>query len=68
VEAVNHIFQLTFPSVVQCYYQVQRTPDLQNQDWQGFTNAVIGTGIELPQTGELAAESQRMFYRVRVVE
>jgi len=68
VEAVNHIFQLAFPSVVQRYYQVQRTPDLQNPDWQGFTNAVIGTGIELPQSGVLVPESQRMFYRVRLVE
>jgi len=61
-------FGLAFPSVIQRYYQVQRTPTLTPPNWQGFTNAVIGTGTSLPQSGPLVTSDPQMFYRVLLVE
>lgn len=67
VAAAEQTFQLAFPSVAQHFYQVQRTASLQNPDWKGFTNAVYGTGADLPLTGPTAADPA-MFYRVMLVK
>jgi len=61
-------FQLAFSSLLQRYYQVQRTADLLNPDWKGYTNAVFGTGLALPQTGPLDTPATQMFYRVLLVQ
>jgi hypothetical protein len=64
----GQMFQLDFSTAPQRYYQIQRTADLLNPDWKGFTNAVIGTGAPLPQQGPVAPDAPQMFYRVRYVE
>ena len=64
VAEASHVFQLAFPSLLQRYYQVQRTADLQHPDWKGFTNAVFGTGLSLPMNGTTSTNAPRMFYRV----
>jgi hypothetical protein len=64
VYEANHAFQLVFPSLVQHYYQIQRTPDLLKPDWKGFTNAVFGTGALLPTIGPVSTNEPSMFYRV----
>lgn len=68
---LNHndaLFNLTFPSLSIFLYQVQKTADLISPDWQGYTNAVTGTGASLPQTGPVIAEDDQMFYRVLLVD
>jgi len=64
----DQLFQLEFPSLTERYYQVQRTSDLANPDWKGFTNAVFGTGALLPVAGPAADGSPNMFYRVQLIE
>ena len=66
--SAEQAFQLAFPSVLQHYYQVQRTADLLNPEWKGFTNAVFGTGASLPQVGPYDASQPKMFYRVQLVQ
>lgn len=48
-------------------YQVQRTSDLTNLEWKGFTNAVLGTGAPLQTPGPLSTNTPSMFYRVQMV-
>jgi hypothetical protein len=60
-------FQLAFPSVAQHYYQIQRTPDLANPEWKGYTNAVFGTGAIIPASGPASTNDPSMFYRVQMV-
>lgn len=55
---------LEFTSLLQHYYQIQRTADLLNPEWMGFTNAVFGTGTLLPQQVPISTHDPRMFYRV----
>jgi hypothetical protein len=64
----DQAFQLTFPSILQHYYQVQRTADLLTPDWKGYTNAVYGTGEPLPLSGPASTNAPRMFYRVLLVQ
>ena len=61
---LGQTFQLAFPSLVRRYYQIQRTPDLQNVRWKGFTNAMFGTGASLPFVGPLKTNEPVMFFRV----
>ena len=67
VASASHAFQLAFPSLLQRYYQLQRTADLKQPDWKGFTNAVFGTGASLQQVGPTSASASNMFYRVLLV-
>lgn len=60
-------FQLAFPSILQHDYQIQRTRDLLNPEWKGFTNALFGTGASLPTSGPLSTDDPSMFYRVHLV-
>jgi len=60
-------FQLIFPSRVAHDYQIQRTADLLNPEWKGFTNAVFGTGSPLPALGPLSTNTPKMFYRIELV-
>jgi hypothetical protein len=60
-------FQLSFPSIQQRYYQIQRTSDLLSPAWMGFTNAVFGTGAPILQNGPIDPGAPRMFYRVKLV-
>ena len=62
------LFQMAFPTVLQRYYTVQRTRDLQSPDWMSFTNAVFGTGAPLLFTGGTDPADAKMFYRVRLAE
>lgn len=67
VATAEQAFQLAFPSVSQHYYQIQRTSDLKSPSWQGFTNAVIGTGGTVPLSGPARVNAPNMFYRVQLV-
>jgi hypothetical protein len=58
---------LAFPSILQHDYQIQRTRDLLNPEWKGFTNALFGTGASLPTSGPLSTDDPSMFYRVHLV-
>lgn len=60
-------FQLTFPSLLEHNYQVQRTANLTNLEWKGFTNAVFGSGSSLLTVGPLSTNEPSMFYRVQMV-
>jgi len=63
----SQTFQLIFPTLVAHDYQVQRTADLTNPEWKGFTNAVFGTGAPLPTSGPISTNAPSMFYRVHLV-
>jgi hypothetical protein len=67
VARAEQTFQLAFPSVANHFYQVERTADLANPDWKGFTNAVYGTGADLPLAGTASTNAPSMFYRVQLV-
>ena len=60
-------FQLIFPTRVEHDYQIQRTSDLTNPDWKGFSNAVFGTGSLQPALGPLSTNNPNMFYRIQLV-
>jgi hypothetical protein len=64
VQGAGPTVQLLVPSVLQRYYQVQRTADLLNPEWMGCTNAVFGTGGALMLHGPLDTNDPGMFYRV----
>jgi hypothetical protein len=66
VASAEQAFQLAFPSLLNRYYQIQRTADLINPEWLGFTNAVFGTGASLPLSGPTSADAPAMFYRVHL--
>ncbi len=63
----DQTFHLAFPSVLEHYYQVQRTDDLLHPEWKGFTNAFYGTGASVPISGPVSTNAPRMFYRVQLV-
>ena len=67
VASAEQAFQLAFPSLLNRYYQIQRTADLMDPEWLGFTNAVFGTGATLPLAGPTSADAPAMFYRVHLV-
>jgi hypothetical protein len=67
VSFATQAFQVAFPSVAQHYYQIQRTPDLANPAWKGYTNAVFGTGTIMPASGPASTNAPSMFYRVQLV-
>jgi len=67
VASAEQTFQLAFPSVLEHYYQVQRTPDLLAPEWKGFTNAFYGTGASMPLSGPASTNFPSMFYRVQLV-
>jgi hypothetical protein len=67
VSFATQAFQVAFPSVAQHYYQIQRTPDLANPNWTGYTNAVFGTGAIIPARGPISTNAPSMFYRVQLV-
>jgi hypothetical protein len=60
-------FELAFPTVIQRYYQVERTDDLLQPAWRGYTNALFGSGSSTPVVGPLHAGATQQFYRVRLV-
>jgi len=60
-------FLVTFPTLLEHTYQVQRTADLANPEWKGFTNGVFGTGSALQTIGPLNTNAPSMFYRVQMV-
>lgn len=64
----DQTFQLAFPSLLRCYYQVQRSPNLADPDWRGFTNAMFGTGASLPVAGPIRTNDPAMHYRVLHVD
>ena len=62
--SLDPLFHLAFPSLLRRLYQVQRSPDLQTQNWKGFTNAVFGTGAALPFSSPIRTNEPTMYYRV----
>lgn len=63
----NAFFALAFPTVLQHYYQVERTDNLLQPAWRGYTNALFGTGASTPVVGPVSNQTTQQFYRVRLV-
>jgi len=61
------VFRVSFPTVTNKYYQIQRRDDLLTGSWVGFTNAFIGTGgtVQIPDSD--AATQLKRFYRILLV-
>lgn len=56
--------QIEFPSLAAHYYQIQRTADLLVPRWQGYANAMFGTGAPIPVAAPMPSNGAVQFYRV----
>ena len=68
VAGAGQALELSFPALLQRFYQVQRTADLISPQWKGFTNALFGIGAPLPLSSPIPTNTPAMFYRVLLVD
>ena len=64
---LTQTYSLAFPALLRHYYQIQRTADLVNGRWKGFTNSFYGTGTSVPMTGTIGTNASIEFFRIRHV-
>jgi Zn-dependent metalloprotease len=70
IRGVQHTetgLQLVFPSILGRSYQLERTTDLSQPDWQPVGDEIDGTGTDMTVGDEAATGPGQAFYRIRLV-